>query len=164
MLDNSSKNVPTKLMTIGYEGSSITDFIATLTACDVTTLIDVRELPLSRKKGFSKRALSGALEGAGIKYQHVRQLGDPKPGRDAARSGDMQSFRRIFGNHIKQESAQTALNSVVPTILEGGACLLCFERCHRDCHRAIVANELTKIANIELAHIGVKHGIAERAY
>lgn len=162
MFDIINGSEPTKLMTIGYEGSDIDDFIATLKSSGVKTLLDVRELPLSRKKGFSKRALCEALELAGIRYQHIKQLGDPKPGRDAARSGDMPKFRRIFGEHMKQEPTKEALRDVVPTILEGGACLLCFERCHTDCHRAIVAKELTKIAKIELAHIGVKRGIAQR--
>ncbi len=149
-------------MTIGYEGAEIHDFIATLLMHEVRTLIDVRELPLSRKKGFSKRALGEALDAVGIMYRHVKQLGDPKPGRVAARSGDMATFRQIFGKHMEQEPTKAALRDVVPAIMEGGACLLCFERCHQDCHRAIVADKLANIAAIELAHIGVVHGIARR--
>jgi uncharacterized protein (DUF488 family) len=149
-------------MTIGYEGANIDDFIATLTASNVTTLIDVRELPLSRKKGFSKTKLRENLEAADISYLHVKQLGDPKPGRMAARAGDQGEFRRIFGHHIKQDASRIALRKIVPIVEAGGACLLCFERCHSDCHRSIVAEELAKLAVFELAHIGVKQGIAEQ--
>jgi len=147
-------------LTIGYEGANIADFIATLKASNVRTLIDVRELPLSRKKGFSKNKLREQLEEAGMAYMHVKQLGDPKPGRLAARAGNMIEFRRIFGEHIKLEETQSALQEVVPVINAGGACLLCFERCHSECHRSIVANELAQLADFELAHIGVKQGIA----
>ena len=161
MFDRADAEVSTKLMTIGYEGSAIGDFVATLKSAGVKTLIDVRELPLSRKKGFSKRALSEALEAANIRYRHVKQLGDPKPGRDAARSGDMDAFRRIFGAHMELDATKSALYEIVPLVLEGGACLMCFERCHRDCHRAIVGKHLESLAKIELAHIGVQKGIEQ---
>ena len=48
----------TELATIGYEGSAIEDFIATLKLANIEILLDVREIPLSRKKGFSKNALA----------------------------------------------------------------------------------------------------------
>lgn len=162
MLDLSGTDNKIKLCTIGYEGANIDDFVATLKASGVTTLIDVRELPLSRKKGFSKNGLRDHLQANNIVYIHVKQLGDPKPGRLAARAGNMTEFRRIFGKHIQLDESQRALQEIVPTILQGGACLLCFERCHSDCHRAIVAKEISKIAEVELTHIGVRQGLAKQ--
>jgi hypothetical protein len=44
------------LMTIGYEGMTQKDFPGVLQRCRVTTLVDVRELAISRKPGFSKAA------------------------------------------------------------------------------------------------------------
>ena len=162
MLDQSSNQTKIKLHTIGYEGANIDDFVAALKVSDVKTLIDVRELPLSRKKGFSKNGLREHLQANNIAYIHVKQLGDPKPGRLAARAGNMAEFRRIFGKHIQLDESQRALQDIVPTILDGDACLLCFERCHSDCHRAIVAKELSKIAEVDLAHIGVRQGLAKQ--
>ncbi len=49
------------IATIGYEGSTIEDFVAALRHASINVLIDVRELPLSRKKGFSKNQLAGVL-------------------------------------------------------------------------------------------------------
>jgi hypothetical protein len=69
---------------IGYEGSVLEDFVATLRSAGVETLIDVRDVPLSRKPGFSKSALQANLEAHGIAYVHLKGLGDPKPGREAA--------------------------------------------------------------------------------
>lgn len=80
------------LATIGYEGSSLQDFIATLRAASIRTLIDVRALPISRRPGFAKNALSKALAEAGIDYVHLKGLGDPKEGRDAARANDLETF------------------------------------------------------------------------
>lgn len=162
MFDQSGDAAKVRLMTIGYEGADIADFIATLKASNVSTLIDVRELPLSRKKGFSKNKLREQLEAAGVAYLHVKQLGDPKPGRLAARAGNMAEFRRIFGAHVKLDETREALSEIAPLVQVGGACLLCFERCHTDCHRSIVADELAKLADFELVHIGVKQGIAKQ--
>lgn len=160
MLDNRTATTTAELMTIGYEGASIDDFVATLKAANVTRLFDIRELPLSRKKGFSKRALCEAVEAAGITYEHIKSLGDPKPGRDAAKAGDYPTFRKVFSEHLSSEPAQLALDSVIPVAIEGGACLLCFERCHKECHRTMVADEIVKRTDVSVRHIGVKHGLA----
>ncbi|MCT4559545.1 MAG: DUF488 domain-containing protein [Pelagimonas sp.] len=160
MFDSQDHGNGAELMTIGYEGSTISDFVATLRAAGVQCLVDVRELPLSRKKGFSKNALREALSDAGIRYEHFKKLGDPKPGRDAARAGDYATFRKIFSEHLDTEDAQLALDSVTPIVLNGGACLLCFERSHKECHRSMVANELIERTGVKVRHIGVRQGIA----
>ena len=49
------------LYTIGYQSKSIDDFISRLRNHDISTLIDVREVPISRKKGFSKTVFSEYL-------------------------------------------------------------------------------------------------------
>ncbi|TAN54890.1 MAG: DUF488 domain-containing protein, partial [Rhodospirillales bacterium] len=85
-----------ELFTIGYEGSSIEDFMATLLLANIRTLIDVRDLPISRRPGFAKKALAGALEKVGISYVHLKGLGDPKEGREAAKANDLEEFIRIF--------------------------------------------------------------------
>jgi uncharacterized protein (DUF488 family) len=53
----------------------------------VEVLVDVREIPLSRKPGFSKHRLSATLENAGIEYRHVVNLGAPKKLRERLRNG-----------------------------------------------------------------------------
>jgi hypothetical protein len=47
----------TILATIGYEGADVDDFVATLRSAGIRRLIDVRELAISRRRGFAKRAL-----------------------------------------------------------------------------------------------------------
>ena len=51
------------LYTFGYEGLTIEAFIERLKQARVQLIVDVHELPLSRKKGFSKNALRNALAG-----------------------------------------------------------------------------------------------------
>lgn len=155
-----SKYVST-ILTIGYEGSTIEDFVATMKLTDVQVLIDIRDVPVSRKRGFSKRALAEFLENVGVRYVHLRDLGDPKAGREAARRGDMGTFQRIFRAHLAGKEAQHALEEALAITSEARACLLCFERDHSVCHRAIVAEEMSKRESVKIRHIGVRHGLAE---
>ncbi|MBS0231857.1 MAG: DUF488 domain-containing protein [Proteobacteria bacterium] len=100
------------LYTIGYEGAVIEAFVLTLLDAGVDTLIDVRDLPLSRKKGYSNAILKETLGVNGIDYVHLRGLGDPKPGREAARAGNMRLFKSIFG---RQARGKCLASSCSPT-------------------------------------------------
>lgn len=153
----------TVLATIGYEGAALADFVATLKAARVATLIDIREAPVSRRPGFSKHALADAVEAAGIAYRHLRGLGNPKPGRDAAKAGDTETYLRIFTNHMKSDVAQEDLARAAETARGGGACLLCYERDHRRCHRDIVAAALVERLGVTLRHLKVSASISHEA-
>lgn len=148
------------LHTIGYEGSTIEDFLATLRLTGVELVIDVRDVPISRKRGFSKKSLDSHLERSGIGYRHLKGLGDPKEGRIAAREGRFADFRRIFGEHLITDVAQADLATAISLSLNKSACLLCFERDHRECHRTAVASEMSKQKGFRIVHIGVRQGAA----
>ncbi|ANL45797.1 hypothetical protein AMC87_CH01072 [Rhizobium phaseoli] len=132
----------TSLMTIGYEGSTIDDFVKTLEIAGVQVLIDVRAVTVSRKKGFSKNGLAARLEKHGIRYIHAKDLGDPKPGREAARAGDFVTFRKVFGEHLTTDAAQQAVRVVADVAKAELTCLMCYERDPATCHRQIVATQL----------------------
>ena len=87
---------PKAICTIGYEGGTVDAFLRTLREAGVELVLDIRAAPVSRKKGFSKNQLAAHLAEAGIGYRHLRGLGTPKRGREAARGGDLESFERIF--------------------------------------------------------------------
>jgi len=148
------------LATIGYERSTLADFIATLRLANVETLVDVRERAQSRRPGFSKKALEIALQAAGIEYLHLRQLGDPKEGRDAARAGNMPLFQRVYHTVINGAEAQEALNQLERLAAKKQICLMCFERDQKDCHRKIVAEHLEKRLGVKATHWGVVAGAA----
>lgn len=144
-----------QIFTIGYEKSSIDDFVNRLTDADIEILVDVRELPLSRKRGFSKKGLDAAVTEAGIDYLHVKALGDPKPGRDAARAGNHDLFVSIFTQHIESEEGQNALAELADIVRGKRICLTCFERHHEGCHRKIVAERLSVLIGAPVEHIAV---------
>lgn len=144
------------LTTIGYEGASVDDFIRTLVIAKVETLIDIRERAQSRRKGFSKSALARALSQVGISYLHLRDLGDPKPGREAARAGEMVRFRQIYRGVLRTKSAKAALKVIAETAAGSNVCLLCYERDFQDCHRKLVADKIESRIGGKTRHLGVK--------
>lgn len=91
-----------KLFTIGYEGATQADVIARLKTAGVQTLVDVRAVAASRRAGFSKTILGESLKVEGIDYVHLRGLGTPKAGRDAARKGRVDEMRAIFADHLAE--------------------------------------------------------------
>ncbi|HEX8484194.1 DUF488 domain-containing protein [Sphingomonas sp.] len=127
-----------KIYTIGYEGTTGDAFVATLAAAGVARVIDVRALPLSRRPGFSKTPLSGALKAAGIDYVHLKALGTPKRGRDAAKKGDVATLRAVYDGQLDLPEAQAAAARMLDLAAEKPSALLCYERdpCH--CHRTLL--------------------------
>jgi uncharacterized protein (DUF488 family) len=143
----------TALRTIGYEGRSVDELIRALTDAQVTRLIDVRDLPLSRKRGFSKSALRETVEGAGIAYEHAKELGNPKENRERYRSGDARGGAAVYRARLAHE-ARPALLGLAETLADGGACLLCYERDPAACHRILIVEALEeRIPALRIEHL-----------
>ncbi len=132
------------LFTTGYEQHrESAALIAALTTSGVRRLVDVRELPLSRRRGFSKTALRAALSDAGICYDHTRALGNPKPLRDLYKSGRQPEGEAGYRAHVRNGSAW-AVDRLAETLDDGPACLMCFEADHETCHRTVIVDELRR--------------------
>ena len=141
------------LATIGYEAATLPWVIAGLKAAGVDLLLDVRAVASSRKAGFSKTLLGNSLEAEGIGYRHLRDLGTPKAGRQAARAGRTDEMHAIFNAHMRTDAAQAALEQAIAASRERRACLLCFEADWRCCHRAIVADLMQERTGAEVVHL-----------
>lgn len=148
-----------RVITIGYEGADQGDFLATLGALKVDVLLDIRELAISRRKGFAKNAMRAGLNSVGIQYRHEPSLGSPKALRNKLRDdGDYKSFFKGFAGYL---TTQQPLLEVLAKELSGTVALLCFERDPDTCHRKVVAQALAEITGIKPAHMGV-HTHAQR--
>ncbi|MEN2788079.1 DUF488 domain-containing protein [Sphingomonas oligophenolica] len=152
----------TTVFTIGYEGASVEDFVVSLTLAGVQRVLDVREIAQSRRRGFSKNGLAETLRASGIEYSHSRQLGDPKPGREAARRGDLDQFKRIFEAHLSLLETREALSAAAEIVQRVPTALLCFERNPQHCHRTLVANHLAEVCSLSVRHLGVVENAAHR--
>jgi uncharacterized protein (DUF488 family) len=147
--------MPSILYTVGYEGADIAHFLRTLKDCGIERLIDIRDVPVSRKRGFSKSALATALKKQGIAYSHLKALGDPKAGREAMRRGDYPSFIDIYTCHIASPEGQAALREAVGLAEQSRSILLCYERSPAQCHRTVVARKMAQLSEFEIKNVGV---------
>jgi uncharacterized protein (DUF488 family) len=129
-----------RLFTIGYEQTPAKAVLDELQRAGVKLLVDVRAIASSRRPGFSKTQLAAGLDERGISYLHLRGLGTPKDGREAARSGDIKALTRIYQAHLKTPQAKEQMDELATLVMKAGpVCILCYERDHRQCHRKFIA-------------------------
>jgi uncharacterized protein (DUF488 family) len=129
-----------RLFTIGYEQTPAKAVLDELQQAGVKLLVDVRAIASSRRPGFSKTQLAAGLDERGIAYLHLRGLGTPKEGREAARGGDIKALSRIYHAHLKTPQAKEEMDELATLIrTTGPVCILCYEREHQHCHRTFIA-------------------------
>lgn len=127
-----------RIFTIGYEGATQPELVAALQAAGVQQVIDVRAVPLSRKPGFSKNVLAAGLAEAGIGYVHLKALGTPPEGREAARKGRHDVLERVYAAQLETPEAAVQSAQLVELAAEKPSALLCFERDPAACHRTLL--------------------------
>ncbi|GAA3465427.1 hypothetical protein GCM10018963_74400 [Saccharothrix longispora] len=125
---------------VGYEGLDVEGFVSRLTDLGVRVLADVRLTPISRKRGFSKRALAETLSEAGVEYLHLRELGNPKDNRPGF-AGDDVALSRARGRYadlLDVGAADSALDRLAVLAGEWRVAVMCFEADEERCHRHVV--------------------------
>ena len=137
-----------KIFTIGYEGVTQGEFLAALKGAGVARVIDVRALPLSRRPGFSKTPLKNALAEVGIDYVHLKALGTPPEGREAARKGRHDELKRIYAGQLELPEAIVAGAQMRELAAERSSALLCFERAPEGCHRSLLLKAVAAEAEV----------------
>ena len=141
-----------KIYTVGYEGLDIDSFLSLLADNDIETVVDVREMPLSRKPGFSKKSLASVLNLSGREYVHMVDLGCPKLVRDRYREdGNWKRYTEGFMKHLKtQDDAIAELSALAAT---SNCALLCYEADSNFCHRSMVASAVKDYCGARVTHI-----------
>lgn len=148
------------LYTFGYEGLHLEQFIARMHEVGVETVVDVRQLPLSRKRGFSKRGFASELAARGINYVHVPLLGCPKSIRDAYKNNqDWAAYVCAFETYLKTQTVE--LRELAKLARTTSACLVCFEADYNQCHRTFVARATRRFGAPDILHINQQTTIAD---
>ncbi|HUS33229.1 MAG TPA: DUF488 domain-containing protein [Kofleriaceae bacterium] len=133
-MPTTSRKAP-PLFTVGYEGRALDELLAILSAESIDCVIDIRELPLSRRRGFSKTPLGTALRSVGIDYVHMRSAGNPY--RREKDSIPRDKLLAKYAKHIAK--AEPIVDDVVKVARGKRAALLCYEHEPADCHRSLLA-------------------------
>jgi uncharacterized protein (DUF488 family) len=138
--------------TLGYQSHTFSTMVELLAGNKVSLLVDVRQNPISRKKGFSKNQLEKAVSSFGITYLHCPQLGTPPPIRKIyATTGNIEKALLLFEKHLR--ARQQVLRALFQTFKSERFCLLCLEADHRSCHRGIIAQVLTEMTGCQAIHL-----------
>jgi uncharacterized protein (DUF488 family) len=143
------------IFTIGYERRDGEELISALRDAGVTTLIDVRDKPISRIPDFREQALRALCEASKIHYESWKELGSTEEQRERLKiTGDFVRFSREFLAHSKRRLkdplkrlSERLRSSKTPIAL------LCYERCHEDCHRSLIANMVAELIDVEIVAI-----------
>lgn len=127
---------------VGYERhKDQREFARHLIDAGVERLVDVRELPISRRRGYAKSALAQAMAEVGIEYVHIKALGNPKPYRDLYKGGRLEEGRRCYERYLLSER-RDALRDLVPLLREKRSALMCVEHDPMTCHRTVIVEAL----------------------
>ncbi|NHI19447.1 DUF488 family protein [Phycicoccus endophyticus] len=136
---------PHPVSSVGYEGCDIASFVDAIQAANVDLVADVRLTPLSRKQGFSKARLDSALGEIGVRYEHLRSLGNAKENRPLFAGAELEVGRARYRAGLRTPEAKRALDELASWRQEHHVVLLCFERDERRCHRSVVLEELAQL-------------------
>jgi uncharacterized protein (DUF488 family) len=146
-----------KFFTIGYEQTPAKAVLDELEQAGVKLVVDVRAVVSSRRPGFSKNQLAAGLDERGILYLHLRGLGTPKEGREAARSGKYDTLHKIYARHLKTAQAKEELDELSALVQKSGpVCILCYERDHRQCHRQWIAEIIEDRDGVRIENLVAK--------
>lgn len=144
-------DMPTTLFTKGYQGKNIDEFVEELLVAGVTCVIDVRRRPLSRKPGFSKTRFRTTLHACGIEYEHMPDLGMPVDLLPLRNERDNSGILSEYEHRLAVSDDQ--LEQLRNEVARGGACLVCFEADHTQCHRHVLARLVEQSTNLQTVNL-----------
>jgi len=139
------KGTGPNVYTIGYERRDGEDMVGRLLDNGVEALIDVRQRAMSRKADFRGKALAARCDEAGIEYLQMPTLGSTDELRDELReSGDFKAFAKNFRALTRRKAMKDAIQELAELAEETTIAMICYERCHDECHRSVLAEKLHK--------------------
>jgi uncharacterized protein (DUF488 family) len=135
---------PKTVFTIGHSNHPIAAFIALLRAHEIEALADVRSFPGSRwNPQFNQAALRASLKDAGISYHHMVSLGGKRESQSAAGQPKSRPFSTYI-EYSKTEQFQLSLKSLEDMTVGKRLAVMCAEALWTNCHRSIIAEEMTR--------------------
>lgn len=142
-----------RIYSVGYEGLALSGLVERLAHSKVKLLFDVRLNAVSRRPGFSKKALSAALEQAGIRYVHEPLLGNPPENRGSFRQGDGSAGRAAMRKRLENGS-RGAVDALIAEVRSAHVAVMCVERDRNSCHRHVITDMVEELdPEVEVLHL-----------
>lgn len=141
-----STHAPNQVWTVGHWTCPEPTFIGLLRDERIELLADVRSHPGSQTSPqFSKDAIRGWLDRAGIGYLHLRELGGRRPKQDVDPQINAGWRRRSFRNYADYTLSQSYEDGIVRLVelaSEHRVAYMCAEPMPWRCHRLLISNTL----------------------
>src|ERR1035437_2667210 len=144
--DRSVSNVG-EIWTIGHSTRSTEEFLALLHDHAISSLVDVRSYPGSRRcPQFGREIMSTWLANDAITYQHARDLGGRRNQQDdvdpAINAAWQNASFRNYADYTLGDAYQTALANLTIVAQTSPVAFMCSEALPWRCHRSLIADSL----------------------
>ena len=143
------------LYTIGHSTRPFEDFIATLHAHRIQTLVDIRAFPMSRRlPQFNRESLQSTLPAAGIRYTWMGALGGyrKKIREESPNIALRNASFRNYADYMLTAEFETAIHELIALAESSRTAYMCAERVYFRCHRMLVSDWLVAHGH-EVLHI-----------
>ena len=143
------------LWTVGHSTRPIVDFLAVLAAYRIEVVADVRRFPGSRSQPqFQRQALESALQGAGIAYHWIPDLGGRRrPVSHTPNTTWRHPAFRGYADHMAGEEFAAGLFELLTLAWGLRTAFMCAEILWWRCHRRMIADVLVSL-EAHVIHIG----------
>ncbi len=134
------------LYTIGHSTRTLDELVAALKGHGITTLVDIRAFPMSRRMPyFSRESLEAELPKRGIRYVWMKELGGhrKKIRKDSPNTGLRNDSFRNYADYMLTPEFAEAIARLLELADEGPTAYMCAERVYFQCHRMLVSDYLT---------------------
>lgn len=134
------------IYTIGHSTRTMEELLAALWGHGITTLVDIRAFPMSRRLPlFNRESLEQELPAHGIAYVWMNELGGRRK-KVLAESPNMalrnESFRN-YADYMMTEEFAAGIARLLEIAERGMTAIMCAERLYFKCHRMLVSDYLT---------------------
>ena len=153
------------IWTIGHSTRTIEEFIDLLRHYQIEILVDVRHFPGSRRlPHFNQASLHDALVAAGIRYEHLVELGGRRPVRaDSHNVAWRNASFRGYADYMETQPFRDGVDRLLEIARAGRTAIMCSEAVWWRCHRSMIADYL-KAKGVQVFHILSAKKLQEHPY
>jgi uncharacterized protein (DUF488 family) len=143
------------LITFGHGTASAERIIELLRSAGVTTLIDVRTAPGSRRNPHVARAeLERWLPANDISYRWEKRLGGfRRPAPDSPDVAWQETAFRGYAGHMRQPDFLSAMDELLASAGTGQQAVMCSESLWWRCHRRLIADFAEIARGVPVRHL-----------
>jgi uncharacterized protein (DUF488 family) len=133
------------IYTIGHSTRTLDELVAALQGHEITTLVDIRAFPMSRRlPHFNRESLEQELTLRGVAYVWLKELGGrrKKLRDDSPNTGLRDQSFRNYADYMMTDEFASAIDRLLEVADREKTAIMCAERMYFQCHRMLVSDYL----------------------